>query len=156
LLDKRDFGAAFAQLRQFKERERLRIAARDLAQLGKPEEIIQEISDLADVCMEIVWRICWLQLTERHGQPWHQDATGRWHPTASCVIGLGKLGGQELNYSSDVDVVFVYEEEGNVFRERPGKAEDSSPSQPSPRGREFHEAGLRATNPLTSKAAKVP
>ncbi len=40
-------------------------------------------------------------------------------PTQACVFGMGKLGGQELNYSSDVDVLFVYEEEGSVFRERP-------------------------------------
>src|SRR6059058_5087017 len=72
LLDTRDFGTALAHVRQFKERERLRIAARDLARPGNPAEITQEISDLADVCLESVWRICWLQLTERHGQPWHQ------------------------------------------------------------------------------------
>src|SRR2546427_4530225 len=74
LLETRDFGAALARVRQFKERERLRIGARDLARPGNAEEITQEISDLADVCLSSVWRICWLQLTERHGQPWHQDA----------------------------------------------------------------------------------
>ena len=37
------------------------------------------------------------------------------------VIGMGKLGGQELNYSSDVDVLFVYDDEGSVFKEPPGK-----------------------------------
>src|SRR6185436_17795749 len=68
LVDKRDFGTPLAHLRQFKERERLRIATRDLARPGKPEEITQEISDLADVCLDSVWRICWSQLTERHGQ----------------------------------------------------------------------------------------
>ncbi len=135
LLQKREFGAALARVRQFKERERLRIGSRDLARPGHPEEITQEISDLADVCLESVWRICWLQLTERHGQPWHQDARGRWQPTAASVIGLGKLGGEELNYSSDVDVIFVYEEEGNVFKERPGNLEDVPSPQPSPRGR---------------------
>ena len=119
LLETRDFGAALARVRQFKERERLRIGARDLARPGNAEEITQEISDLADVCLSSVWRICWLQLTERHGQPWHQDANCQWHPTAACVIGLGKLGGQELNYSSDVDLIFVYEEEGSVFKEVP-------------------------------------
>src|ERR1043166_3141502 len=38
----------------------------------------------------------------------------RRQPTPGCVLGLGKLGGQELNYSSDVDVIFVYSEEGSV------------------------------------------
>src|SRR5206468_8252627 len=50
---------------------------------------------------------------------YHLDAQGRWHPTRFCVLGLGKLGGQELNYSSDVDVLFVYTEEGSVFIEPP-------------------------------------
>src|SRR5439155_15429150 len=92
-----------------------RIGARDLARLGKLAEIIGEISDVADVCLESVWRICYQQLSGRFGRPYHQDAEGRWHGTAGCVLGLGKLGGHELNYSSDVDGMFVYSEEGNVF-----------------------------------------
>ena len=46
---------------------------------------------------------------------------GRWQPTAFCVLGMGKLGGQELNYSSDVDVMFVYSEEGQVFKATAGE-----------------------------------
>src|SRR4029453_12488501 len=42
-----------------------------------------------------------------------------WRPTQFAVLGLGKLGGQELNYSSDVDVMFVYSEEGQVFQKPP-------------------------------------
>ena len=74
----------------------LRIAARDLARLGKLPEIMQEISDVADVCLDAVWQVCYRQLAGRYGQPWHQDAGGRWQPTAGCVLGMGKLGGQEL------------------------------------------------------------
>ncbi len=121
LLEARDYAAALRQVREFKQREMLRIAARDLARLGNVTEITLEISDVADVCLEMVWEICHRQLTERHGRPYHQDAQGRWQPTAGCVFGLGKLGGQELNYSSDVDVIFVYTEEGSVFKEAPAK-----------------------------------
>ena len=99
----------------------LRVAARDLARLGAVTEIILELSDVADVCLSSVWQLCRRRLTERLGQPYHQDADGRWHPTAFCVFGMGKLGGQELNYSSDVDVIFVYAEEGKVFKEPPSK-----------------------------------
>src|SRR6266404_8129921 len=120
LLGGRDYSAALARSREFKQRELLRIAARDLGRPGNASEITREISDLADVVLDSVWRICWSQLTQRHGRPWHKDASGRWQPTAGSIIGLGKLGGQELNYSSDVDVIFVYSEEGNVFRQRPG------------------------------------
>ena len=114
-------GAAFEQLRQFKQREMLRTGARDLARLANVGEIILELSD--------VWRCppgrrvatCAAQLNERLGRPYHQDADGRWQPTGFCVLGLGKLGGQELNYSSDVDVIFIYAEEGRVFKQPPGR-----------------------------------
>src|SRR5512142_931713 len=58
LLAAADFGAALARLREFKQREMLRIAARDLARLGKLSEIVQEISDVADVCLSVVWQVC--------------------------------------------------------------------------------------------------
>lgn len=119
LLASRDYAAALKRIREFKQREMLRIAARDLAHLGNLPEIILEISDVADVCMGSVWEICLRQLADRHGSPYHQDAGGYWHSTSCCVLGMGKLGGQELNYSSDVDVLFVYSEEGVVFKERP-------------------------------------
>ena len=116
LLPAREYGPALGSVRQFKQREMLRIGARDLLRPGNSEEITLELSDLADVCLQAVWEICQLQLVERHGQPSHQDAAGRWQPTTACVISLGKLGGRELNYSSDVDVILVYEEEGSVMR----------------------------------------
>ena len=120
-LEERDYAGALAELRRFKQREMLRIAARDLARLGNVVEITREISDLADVCLDAVWRVCRQQFTGRFGQPFHQDAEGNWQRTEFCVLGLGKLGGQELNYSSDVDVLFLHGEEGEVFKESPVK-----------------------------------
>ena len=157
LLAASDFGAALTRLREFKQREMLRIAGRDLARLGKLPEIMQEISDVADVCLDAVWQVCHRQLVGRHGQPWHQDANGRWQPTAGCVLGMGKLGGQELNYSSDVDVLFVYSEEGSVFKEPPGKQQGTAPGADEPsvlqspgrglhRGSEPHDAGRGAVS----------
>jgi [glutamine synthetase] adenylyltransferase / [glutamine synthetase]-adenylyl-L-tyrosine phosphorylase len=128
LLAASDSGAALTRLREFKQREMLRIAGRDLARLGKLPEIMQEISDVADACLDAVWQACYRPLAARYGQPWHQDAGGRWQPTAGCVLGMGKLGGQELNYSSDVDVLFVYSEEGSVFKEPPGRSKASQPA----------------------------
>src|SRR6267142_2483602 len=118
-LGARDYASALARVREFKQRQMLRIAARDLARLANVSEIIQEISDTADLCLARVWQICQLQLSEHFGQPYHQDADGRWHRTEGAVLGMGKLGGQELNYSSDVDVILVYSEEGSVFKEEP-------------------------------------
>ena len=96
--------------------------ARDLARLGTLPEIIQEISDVADVCLEAVWQVCRRQLVGRYGQPYHQDADGQLAADrAAACLGLGKLGGQELNYSSDVDVIFVYSEEGQRFQGAPAQ-----------------------------------
>jgi [glutamine synthetase] adenylyltransferase / [glutamine synthetase]-adenylyl-L-tyrosine phosphorylase len=119
LLASRDFTSALDALRRFKQRDMLRIAARDLARLSNTAEITRELSDLADVCLDAVCKICLEQLSARFGRPYHQDADGRWQATAFCVLGMGKLGGQELNYSSDVDVLFVYEAEGDVFKTPP-------------------------------------
>ncbi|MDW8310396.1 MAG: bifunctional [glutamate--ammonia ligase]-adenylyl-L-tyrosine phosphorylase/[glutamate--ammonia-ligase] adenylyltransferase, partial [Verrucomicrobiales bacterium] len=85
-----------------------------------------ELSDVADVCLEAVWRVCERQFTERFGTPFHRDAAGRWQRTGFTVLGMGKLGGQELNYSSDVDLLFVYSEEGQVFKTPPPAATSAS------------------------------
>lgn len=119
LLEKQDYAVALSQLRRFKAREMLRIGARDLAGLGRVDELTRELSDVADLCLDGVYRVCWQRLCGRYGRPFHQLPEGGWQATPFCVLGLGKLGGQELNYSSDVDVMFVYEEEGFVFREPP-------------------------------------
>ncbi len=121
LMDTREYSRALGKLREFKQREMLRIGARDLAHLGRLEEILQEISDVADVSLENVWQICYAEATGRYGHPYHQDAAGIWQVTPGCVLGMGKLGGQELNYSSDVDLLFVYGEEGEVYQGQPAK-----------------------------------
>lgn len=120
LLKGQDYAGAFRRVRQLKKVEMLRIAARDLGRRAKVEEIILELSNLADVCLETVWRILEAQFHERYGRPYHQELNGKWRETPACVLGMGKLGGQELNYSSDVDVLFAYAEEGAVFKDPPG------------------------------------
>lgn len=121
-LEARDYGNALARLREFKQREFLRIGARDLAGLAGVPEVIEEISNVAEVCIHGVYQAALKQLTEKFGLPYQQDpVTGKWQPSSFCVLGMGKLGGQELNYSSDIDVLFVYSGEGEVFKSPPGK-----------------------------------
>jgi glutamate-ammonia-ligase adenylyltransferase len=115
------FEGALTQLRLFKQREMVRIAARDLARLADATRITLEISNVADVCLEAVLHLCAGPLESKLGVPYHKDADGNWIPTEFAVLGLGKLGGEGLNYSSDVDLMFVYSEEGSVFREPPRK-----------------------------------
>ncbi len=137
LLSAHDFAAALARLRRFNHRELLRIGARDLAGFANVQEITGELSDLADVCLESVWRVGYLQTTQRYGEPWHLTPGGAWQRTAGCVLGLGKLGGQELNYSSDVDVIFAYSEEGEVFREPPGPGPPAQSARSSLKNHQF-------------------
>jgi [glutamine synthetase] adenylyltransferase / [glutamine synthetase]-adenylyl-L-tyrosine phosphorylase len=123
LLKTDDYSTALSKLREFKQREMLRIAARDLARVAATMDITLELSNLADVCLESVYQICSQQLTKRFGTPYHLDADERWQQTTFCTIGLGKLGGQELNYSSDIDVIFIYSDEGYVFKTPPRNME---------------------------------
>ncbi|MCS7338247.1 MAG: bifunctional [glutamate--ammonia ligase]-adenylyl-L-tyrosine phosphorylase/[glutamate--ammonia-ligase] adenylyltransferase, partial [Verrucomicrobiae bacterium] len=126
LIELRDYETALARLRQFKQRELLRIAARDLGGLAEPMEVTRELSDLADACLDAVLRVCTAKLTAQFGRPFYQNPKGEWEPIAFCVVGLGKLGAQELNYSSDVDLMFVYTEEGYVFKQPPRAQEKQS------------------------------
>lgn len=90
-------------LRRFRKRELLRIGTADLLGRLTFEEVVRAISDLADVCLE-----CCLELGQeelRVSATVFGGEGGAGIPFA--IIGLGKLGGQELNYSSDVDVMFV-------------------------------------------------
>jgi glutamate-ammonia-ligase adenylyltransferase len=148
-LKQEDYEAAFSRLRLFKQREMLRIAARDLARLGHLAEITREISDVADVCLQAVYRLCAARLRARLGQPWHLDAEEKWRETEFCVIGLGKLGGQELNYSSDVDVIFVYSEEGSVFKAPP------RPNEQTGRGMANHPFFLRLAEAMVAEIGRM-
>ena len=131
-LEGRDFAGALTQLRQFKQREMLRIAARDLARLGNVPQITEEISNVADVCLETIYEVCLQQLIAKYGTPYALDpASEKWMPSAFCVLGMGKLGGQELNYSSDIDVLFVYTGEGECFKKKPIKAAKSQRGTPN-------------------------
>jgi glutamate-ammonia-ligase adenylyltransferase len=108
-------------LRRFRRREMLRIGVRDLVRLADVVETTASLSDLASVLIDAAYRIVDSDLRARHGIPMHQNRQGRWVETGFTVIAMGKLGGHELNYSSDVDVLYVCEShEGET---RPAKSE---------------------------------
>jgi glutamate-ammonia-ligase adenylyltransferase len=92
----------FRALRLWKAREMTRIALREVAEASSLEDTTAELSCLAGVCLEAVYEECDTRLRTRLGEP----------RTEFTVFGLGKLGGRELNHSSDIDLMFVYGEEG--------------------------------------------
>ena len=97
-------------LRRFKYRHVLRIGARDLLGDADLSVTTEELARLADVCLGEAWRMAAADLRARVGAPRdvHGDETGL------AVIGMGKLGGEELNYSSDIDLMFVYGADGDT------------------------------------------
>jgi glutamate-ammonia-ligase adenylyltransferase len=110
--DQADFEALQAGLRQFKFRQILRIGSRDLCRKADLQEVTSELAGLASVCLQRAYEICDRLLRSEHGAPLLTS------PEESCpleaeftVLGMGKLGGRELNFSSDIDLIYFYTSE---------------------------------------------
>lgn len=95
-------------LARFKKREYVRIALRDVLGIATIAETTAEISALSDVLIEEALREAEARMRARFGEPQYQDNRGRLVEAPFAVLSLGKLGGNELNYSSDVDLLFIY------------------------------------------------
>lgn len=102
-----------AVLRRFRQRMSMRLALREINELAPLEVTLREQSDLAEFCLQRVFDWVLDHWTQRLGQPWH-EAAGQ--PAAFSVLGFGKLGGRELNFCSDVDLVFLYSGDGACRR----------------------------------------
>jgi glutamate-ammonia-ligase adenylyltransferase len=101
-------GEVATILRTFTQQHSLRIGARDLCGLASVEETTADLSALADCVIQAGLEACVRWLTALYGVPMYIDADGVQHPCGFCVIGMGKLGGYELNFASDVDLMYVY------------------------------------------------
>jgi glutamate-ammonia-ligase adenylyltransferase len=102
------------RLRQWRRRMSLRIAYRSVNGFADEPATVAELSQLADFCLKDCTRIALRRWTERLGHPW-DERQGR--PARFCALALGKLGGEELNFSSDIDLIYIYEGEGHCRRE---------------------------------------
>ena len=94
----------FSALRFWKGREMTRIALRELANVASLEETTGELSQVAEICIRNVFEHWNTELRQQYGSPKAEFA----------ILALGKLGGGELNHSSDVDLLFLYSEEGQL------------------------------------------
>jgi [glutamine synthetase] adenylyltransferase / [glutamine synthetase]-adenylyl-L-tyrosine phosphorylase len=95
---------SFRDLRLWKSQEMLRIAFRDISGLAGFAETTRDITAVAERCVSEVYATCFENLAGKRGRP----------ETGFCILAMGKFGGTELNYSSDIDVIFFYGDEGNV------------------------------------------
>jgi [glutamine synthetase] adenylyltransferase / [glutamine synthetase]-adenylyl-L-tyrosine phosphorylase len=98
-------------LARFKRRELLRIGSRDILKVTGVIGTTAELSNLADAILQSVYEVCHGALLERHGVPRYEDEQGRRRDARFSILAMGKLGARELNYSSDVDLIYVYDGE---------------------------------------------
>jgi [glutamine synthetase] adenylyltransferase / [glutamine synthetase]-adenylyl-L-tyrosine phosphorylase len=101
-------------LRAFRRRMSLRIAYRDVNRLQPCSRSVLELSLLAELCIRECYQVALARWSSRLGQPWDEALK---QPARFCVIALGKLGGHELNFSSDIDLIYVFEGEGHCRKD---------------------------------------
>lgn len=101
-------------LARFRRRELLRIYLRDIRNTSTLVEITEELSNLADAVLEHALNLARQDLDNRYGSPQCTDEKGRTRSATFCVVALGKLGSLELNYASDIDLLFIYSDEGET------------------------------------------
>ena len=99
------------RLRRLRRREMLRIAWRDLAGWADLNETMATLSEFADACVDQALAKLHAWAVEKTGEP-SGEHSGK--PQRLVVLGLGKLGGRELNFSSDIDLIFAYPEDGET------------------------------------------
>ncbi|MBD3609932.1 MAG: bifunctional [glutamate--ammonia ligase]-adenylyl-L-tyrosine phosphorylase/[glutamate--ammonia-ligase] adenylyltransferase, partial [Gammaproteobacteria bacterium] len=105
-----DESALHQLLRRFRRREMVRIAWRDIAGLAQLNEVMLDLSSLADACVDLALeKLHWWQCQEM-GTPCNELG----EPQQMVVVGMGKLGAHELNYSSDIDLIFAFPEHGET------------------------------------------
>ncbi len=108
-------AALHACLRQFRNREMMRIIWRDFNRLAEMEETTRDLSNLADACIDEALNWLYGQACINWGTPMSRGRDGQpAEPQQLVVLGMGKLGAQELNLSSDIDLIFAFPENGET------------------------------------------
>ncbi len=105
-----DEPAILAALRRFKRRETLRIGYGDIIRGQHEQTVVRQISYLADAILEAAVQAARRNLEQKRGVPRAADG----EPARFVVMAMGKLGADELNYSSDIDLIFLYDEDGQT------------------------------------------
>ncbi len=98
-------------LRLFRNQQMVRIAIRDLANLATLDETLRDTSDLADVLVQTAMDWHYKFMSERYGKPIGEESGS---VQTMLILGMGKLGGRELNFSSDIDMIYIYPERGST------------------------------------------
>lgn len=100
-------------LRTYRNREYLRIGARDLLALASMEDTTRDLSHLAEATVEIAYEYTRAKLRALYGEAVIEE-NGQLRPLGFVVFGMGKFGGWELNFSSDIDLIYLYERDAEL------------------------------------------
>jgi glutamate-ammonia-ligase adenylyltransferase len=116
-------------LHSFKNSQHLRVGVRDI--LGKEDvrHTHRTLSDIAEVCLQEIARREYDRMVHKYGTPIVQGGDRDGQPCEMIIVALGKLGGREPNYHSDLDVVFLYEADGQTNHLRRTKTGDTTTNQ---------------------------
>ena len=133
-------------LARFKRREYIRIVLRDALGVADLADSTAEISALADVLLEDALREVDGSLRSRYGAPQTLDASGRLMDVPVAILSLGKLGGNELNYSSDLDLLFLFGD---------GELSDSRQVQPGQTAISNREYFIRLAQGVTEVLSRI-
>jgi glutamate-ammonia-ligase adenylyltransferase len=101
-------------LARFRRRELLRVYLHDIRRTATIVETTEELSNLADAVLAYALNLARQELDNLYGSPLTTDERARKTQATFCVVALGKLGSRELNYSSDIDLLFLYSEDGET------------------------------------------
>jgi glutamate-ammonia-ligase adenylyltransferase len=107
-------SAVLRTFRRFRQKQLLRIGVNDIVRDRPLEEITRDITRVADAALEVALTTALRHVGKRYGQP----CTSNGEPVSCVVLAFGKHGGEELNYSSDIDLMFLYAEEGSTRGKR--------------------------------------
>lgn len=108
--------ALLRAFRRFRQRQLLRIGTNDIIRDRPLEEITRDLSCVADAALEVALSTALHLVGKRFGQP----TLAGGEPSRCVILAFGKHGGEELNYSSDIDLMFIYDEEGSTRGVCPG------------------------------------
>ena len=98
-------------LRQFQRAALFRVAVADLTGVLPLMQVSDRLTDIAELIVERAMQLGWRQITAQFGVPMCSDGAGQ-RPVSICALGYGKLGGMELGYGSDLDLVFLHDSHG--------------------------------------------
>ncbi|WP_455203951.1 bifunctional [glutamate--ammonia ligase]-adenylyl-L-tyrosine phosphorylase/[glutamate--ammonia-ligase] adenylyltransferase, partial [Kaarinaea lacus] len=112
-IDEQDLEQQMDALRHFKHANVLRVAAADVSEAMPLMVVSDHLTDIAELVLNQVLQIAWQHMVRRHGLPGH--ANNNIESCGFAVIAYGKMGGIELGYGSDLDLVFLYHGDANGF-----------------------------------------